>query len=87
MPIDPVGARAVYDFLWYSGVAGAMLVLIVLLVRGRLVADVHHQWVIAALSRDRDEWRDHAKELQEAVTALQHGLSTLLEQSRERRRR
>jgi hypothetical protein len=64
------GARAVWELLWYSGIAGAMLVLILMIVKGRLVPEIHHNWVIDALSKDRDEWREHSKSLQLAFDRL-----------------
>jgi hypothetical protein len=64
------GARMIWEFLWYSGIAGAMLVLIVLIVRGKLVPEVHHQWAIKNLSDDRDGWKTHSQEMSEAFKAI-----------------
>lgn len=85
--IDPISSRAVWDFLWYTGIAGAMLTLIVLIVRGHLVPQVHHLWVISALTKDRDEWCTHAKELEELLAKLQGHIEHLVEQLREQRGR
>lgn len=67
---DIQGAKTLWELLWYSGIAGGMIVLLWYIVQGKLVPRIHHDWVIAELSRDRDEWRDHANELKTAVDRL-----------------
>lgn len=63
-------ARAVWEFLAAGGIPAALLVLVWTIVQGKLVPRLHHEWVIAELQRDRDEWRDHAGELKVAIDRL-----------------
>jgi hypothetical protein len=71
--------RPLWEFFWYSGIAGVMLVLLVLIVKGKLVPEVHHLWVIKELSEDRDGWRAHAKDMNEAAKALSAAYDRLAE--------
>lgn len=84
-PPDVDMTKAIWEFLWYTGIAGAMMVLIVLIVKGKLVPEVHHLWVIKNLTEDRDGWRDHSKEMSEAFKAISAAYDRLSPESRGRR--
>lgn len=74
--------KSAWELLWYGGIALTLLGIVYLLIRGDLVPRVHHVAVVeelrkalATMTEDRDEWRAHAKQLDEAVDRLAEAIN------------
>lgn len=69
--------KEIWNLLWYGGIAFGLLCLLILIIRGHLIPRIHHAAIVEHLTKalesvtkDRDEWRDHAGTLHDAIDRL-----------------